>query len=374
MSALALAVAWGAAGSACGGGASHGQRRKAGPRVFSVHVETVRSRAVSDDVVATGTAMPAREVTLSPQVQGLLVRSKVELGRHVKKGELLARVSTVGLYGESRQASAELTRLRSDIAQAKEDLSATESLFRQKIASRKQRDDARYKLARLRAQLAQAQARLSSVGERYRGGVVLAPFAGVIAEKRADVGDYLSPGKGVGRLVDLSSVKVTVGVAEVDVVRIAPTTRVTVSFPALPGKVFPGRILAIAPTADKQSGAFPVEVAVANPKRVLRGGMAARVVFHRPPIRGVFVPVEAVVRRGGRPVAYVLSGDGGHVRQVVCQVGRSRDGLVEVRAGLRPGDRLVTSGNTRLRKGSAVRVAGMEARRPAARRGASPNP
>ena len=78
---VALAVAWGAVAPGCGGGASHGQQRKPGPRVFAVHVETVRTRSLSDDVVATGTAQPAREVTLSPQVQGMLVYSKVELSR-----------------------------------------------------------------------------------------------------------------------------------------------------------------------------------------------------------------------------------------------------------------------------------------------------
>lgn len=342
---------------ACGKG--KGKRRgRRDKRVFTVHVKPVKAQTLPNDIVATGTTKPVREMFLSTQVGGSIIRYNVSLGRKVKKGEVLAQVSTVGVYGESRQALASLKRIKADIGQADQELKDTKRLYDQKVLSRKNYDDARYKLMRLKAQRAEARARLGAVGERYVGGVVRAPFAGIIAAQNAELGDYAAPGKVLGHLVDMQTIKVMVSLAEVDVVRLGRDMSVRVSFGALGKRVWHGKIIAVAPTADAQTGAFPVEVRIDNADRKLRGGMAARVVFGGPGFYGIFVPVEAVVRRGGKPVAYVLPAGADKVQLRVCKVGLARDGLVQVLSGLKVGDRLVVSGNTRLRNGSKVREAG----------------
>ncbi len=355
---LPLLVLLGVPGCKGGKGRGRGGARKAQGRVQAVHIQTVRQRTIADDILATGVARPLREVSISTQVGGAIVRYEVSLGRVVHKGDLLVRVSTVGLYGESRQAAAAIGRLRTEIRQADQELKDTRRLFEHKLVSRKSLDDARFKLLRLKAQRAEAKARLGGVGERYLGGVFRAPFSGVIAAQSAELGDYAAPGKVLGRLVDLSAVKVVVSLAEVDMVRLLPTMPVEVRFPALGERFWPGKIIAVAPTADSRTGSFPVEVRVLNPEGKLRGGMAARVAFKRPGISGIFVPVEAVVRRGGRPVAYVLPASSDRVKLKVCRVSLLRDGLIRVDSGLRVGDRLVVSGNTRLRDGSRVREVG----------------
>ena len=342
----------------CGGKGKGRGGRKRPPRVFTVHVTPVSARVLPNDIVAKGTTSPLREMSLGTQVSGSITRLKLTLGQKVKKGEVLARMSTVGLYGDSQQAAAEIKRLKADIAQADQELKDTQKLRDQKLVARKDFDDARYKLLRLQAQQSQARARLAQVGERYRGGVITAPFAGVIAAQNVELGDYVSPGKVIGKLVDLSKVKVTVSVAEVDMVRITRKMPVVVTVPALGDRVWPAAIHALAPMADALTGAFPVEILVDNREQILKGGMAAKVVFKGSGIRGIFVPVEAVVKRGGKPVAYVVPPGKQIVELRVCTTGLTRDGLVLVRTGLRIGDRLVVSGNTRLRKGSKIRIAG----------------
>lgn len=357
---LALVGIFALGGLACGKGKGkrRGKRGKRGKRVFTVHVKPVKVRTLSNDIVATGITRPVREMYLSTQVGGSIIKYNVALGRKVKKGDLLVQVSSVGVYGDSRQALATLKRLKADISQADQELKDTKKLFDQKVLSRKNYDDARYKLLRLKAQRAEAQARLGAVGERFVGGVVRAPFAGIIAAQNAELGDYASPGKVLGHLVDMRTIKVMVSLAEVDVVRLKHTMPVEVGFGALGKRTWPGKISAVSPTADAQTGAFLVEVRIDNADRKLRGGMAARVLFKRPGIRGIFVPVEAVVKRGGKLVAYVLPVGAEKVKLRVCKVGLARDGLVQVLFGLQPGDRVVVSGNTRLRDGSKVKEAG----------------
>lgn len=357
--AVVLLVAW----AGCGKGKGrkgHGGKKK-GKRVFTVHLKKVAGRVLTNDIVASGTTRPVREMYISTQVGGSITLLNVALGHKVKKGELLARVSTVGLWGESQQVVADLKRLKADLAQAKQELKDTDKLYKQKIVSRQNYDDARYKLLRLQAQQAQAHARLGSVGERYRGGTVRAPFDGVIAAQNAELGDFAPPGKVIGHLVDMSSIKVSVSLAEVDMVRLDRKMPVTVTFAALGKRVWKGSVLAVAPTADKQTGAFPVEILIDNSDGALRGGMAARAAFHGPGIAGLFVPVESVVQRGGKMVAYVLPPNAEKVELRVCRLGMTRDGLVQVLSGLATGDRLVVSGNTRLRQGSKVKVAGAAA-------------
>jgi len=356
--ALAGAFLLGTVSCGKGKGKRQGRRGKRDKRIFTVHVSPVQERILANDILATGTTKPAREMFLSTQVGGSIIRYNVSLGRLVKKGELLAQVSTVGVYGDSQQALATLVRLKADIGQADQELRDTKRLYDQKVLSRQNYDDARYKLIRLQAQRAEAKAKLGAVGERYVGGVVRAPFAGIIAAQNAELGDYAAPGKVLGHLVDMRTIKVMVSLAETDMVRLGRAMPVQVSFAALGKRVWRGKIVAVAPTADVQTGAFPVEVRIDNADRRVRGGMAARVVFRRPGIPGIFVPVEAVVRRGGKPVAYVLPAGADKVQLRVCKVGLARDGLVQVLGGLKVGERLVVSGNTRLRDGSKVREAG----------------
>ncbi|MFH2006945.1 MAG: efflux RND transporter periplasmic adaptor subunit [bacterium] len=334
------------------------RKKRARRQLPVVHVQTVQPSSRSTDIIASGVSAPLHDIALATQVAGVITRFNVYLGRRVKKNELLVRVSTVGLFGQAQAARAQIQQFRTDIRKADRDVLDAKRLYEARVESRKAYEDAKFQLQRLRAQLAQARATLGQIGESYAGGVVHAPFAGVIAQRLVDIGDYVSPGKVIGRLVDLHKVLITAGVSEQDVLHISAQTPLEVTFAATGKRRFAGRIRAIAPTSDPNTGAYPVEIVVDNPQGLIKGGMTARVVFKRPAEQGLFLPVEAVLRRDGQSVVYVLRSDGRHVDRRVVKLDDARDGQVRILSGLPLGQRVVVSGNSRLQHGSQVLVAG----------------
>jgi membrane fusion protein (multidrug efflux system) len=124
---------------------------------------------------------------------------------------------------------------------------------------------------------------------------------------------------------------------------------------AYPGQVFSGTVTAIVPGADTGSRAFPVRVTLRNPDARLQAGMFARVSVRTGQGRqGLFVPKDAVVRRGGQEYVFVVDGD--TARQVKIEIGALVDGLVEVRAReLAPGLKAITLGNEFLQPGMKIR-------------------
>ena len=353
------------------------KKRRPDPKrpVVPVHVTPLAETVRSKDIVASGITAPLRETMLATQVQGALIRSNLKLGRRVKKGELLARVSTVGLFGQARGARAQIKQIKTDLAKAKRDHKQLKRLYEAKVESRKTYEDSRFLLRRLEAQLTGARATLAQIGEQYTGGVVKAPFDGIISHKGAEVGDYLSPGKIIGRVVDLSKVLITASVAEHDVLWIKRDTKVSVSLVAVPGRRFPGRIHAISPTAERTTGAYAIEVTVDNADGLLKGGMTARVVFARPGERGLFLRVDSVLKRESARVVFVVRADRKRVDRRLVKVSPPRDGVVRVLQGLVAGELVVTSGASQLQHGGQVEVvSGLRGTKAAAAMSRPPQP
>jgi membrane fusion protein (multidrug efflux system) len=169
------------------------KKRRPDPKrpAVPVHVTPLAETVRSKDIVASGTTAPLRETKLATQVQGALIRSNLKLGRRVKKGELLARVSTVGLFGQARGARAQIQQIKTDLAKANRDHKQLKRLYEAKVESRKTYEDSRFLLRRLEAQLTGARATLAQIGEQYTGGVVKAPFDGIISHKGAEVGELI---------------------------------------------------------------------------------------------------------------------------------------------------------------------------------------
>ncbi len=165
--------------------ACHSKKRRPNSErpVVPIHVTPASETVRSNDIVASGVTAPFRETMLAIQVQGVLTHSTLKLGRRVKKGELLVRVSTVGLYGQARGARAQIKQIKSDLAKAKRDHKDLKRLYEGKVESRKTYEDSRFLLNRLEAQLTGARASLAQIGEQYAGGALRAPFDGIISKK-----------------------------------------------------------------------------------------------------------------------------------------------------------------------------------------------
>ncbi len=313
-------------------------------RALPVDVVTAEAMTGTDAPIpvleATGYVTARREATVSSKSTGKLAAMLVEEGDQVKAGQVLARLDdsdTRAQLGLARAqvaaAQAQLGSLEAELDQARRDLTRQQDLSNRGLTSAQALDDAHTKVATLtarigaqRSQIAvtEAQRHIAQVNEDDT--VIRAPFAGVVVNKAAQVGEIVSPMSagggftrtGICTLVDMDSLEIEVDVNEAYINRVKPGQPAQAVLDAYPDWKIPARVIAIIPTADRSKATVKVRVAIdAKDPRILPD-MGVRVAFLEPPAdpsqtaRGVLVPATAIVQRGGTSVVFVVNGGRAH--------------------------------------------------------------
>lgn len=307
-----------------------------------VVVANAQARDVALEMSLPGEVIGARDATLASALGGYVESVDVRPGDSVRKGQTIARIDTE-IYAANRDsASARLDLARSELdrQQRMGDLASLAQVERADVDVRV----AEASLRQARAQLARAYVR--------------APFAGVVGDTFIDPGEVAVPGAPVARLVQIDKVRVTLSVADRDVVALREGMPVKVSASAHAG-IFDGVIRHVGAAADLRTRAFPVEVEVDNDAGTLLPGMIARVDVAAPiGVNAVVVPQDWVVTRLDGAGVF-LESDGVAVWRGV-DLGDVVHDEVVVKAGLVDGDRVIVTGHRELIDGDPVLVARVE--------------
>jgi len=172
---------------------------------------------------------------------------------------------------------------------------------------------------------------------------LFSPIAGIVAELNVREGMTVGAGAALFRLVDLSTVWVNAEVPEAQAAALRPGAVAEARVQAWPDQVFKGRLGAILPEVNATTRTLRVRIELANPGQRLKPGMFASVsIVPATGAEAVLVPSEAVIRTGERDV--VIVAEGGRFVAADVEVGREAAGRSEIRKGLKPGDKVVASG------------------------------
>lgn len=172
-----------------------------------------------------------------------------------------------------------------------------------------------------------------------------APVAGIVTEKKAVQGMRFMPGEALYQIADISSVWVQADVFEQDIAAVNVGQKAKIKINAYPGEVFEGRIAYVYPTLKAETRTVPVRIELSNPKGRLKPAMFAEVDI---PVAGavpvVTVPNSAVIDSGSKQVVIVQLGEGRFEPRVV-RLGQRGGEFVQVLAGVREGEMVVSSAN-----------------------------
>jgi cobalt-zinc-cadmium efflux system membrane fusion protein len=173
---------------------------------------------------------------------------------------------------------------------------------------------------------------------------VKAPLSGVVLEKLITEGTAVTPGTPLFVVSDLASLWAMAEIDETAISHVKTGLPVEVSVSAYPGEQFPGTIAWVADMVNPKTRRVTVRCAMPNPQGRLKPEMYATVLLGEgEPRPVVVVPSAAVQDIDGKPVVFVEDGKGRYRRRDIT-VGSDRDGLLEVRTGLREGERVVAAG------------------------------
>jgi membrane fusion protein (multidrug efflux system) len=310
----------------------------------TVSTTVVRAELWQPTLTAVGSLRAARGADLAAEVPGIVDWLGFESGRDVEAGTLLLRL-------RPNDDPAKLSELQADADLAAANLARDTKQFRAQAVSQAtiDADDAHLRVAR--AQVAEQQA---SMAEK----LVRAPFAGRLGLRQVDVGQYLPAGTTIVTLQALDPIFVDFYVPQQALASLTPNEEASLRIDTFPGRTFTARVTAISPKLDQASRMAQIRATIANPDHALLPGMFASVTVHAgPAVKAVTVPNAAVIYNPyGSAVFVVSAAKPPTVHQTLVTTGATRGDQVQVLAGLKPGDTIVTSGQIKLHDGSQIAI------------------
>ena len=327
--------------AACGGdhpapGGEVAAAPPAGPRL------TIADTTITATFEAAGTAEPVERAMLSTKLMGSVTAVLVQEGDRVARGQVLARVDARDIDAKRAQVEAGIAAAEAMYTDAETQARRVRALYADSAATRYQLDQVETGLARAEAGLRTARAARSELDAVGSYAAVTAPFGGVVTRRFMDPGAFAAPGQPVVEVQDASRLRVSVTVPT----RVAQALRPGHAIGAtIEGQPVSAEIEGVVPAPA--GGVYTVNALVKNPKGEWLPGSAATLLVPDGERTAILVPGAALVREGDLVGVRAITPTGAELRWV--RLGGSCTAadcpVVEVVAGLRPGDVILGGGN-----------------------------
>jgi Cu(I)/Ag(I) efflux system membrane fusion protein len=307
---------------------------------LDIRLETVGHESLTQSVRAVATVVPdeSRISQVHTRVAGWIEQLDVNTtGETVRVGQPLARIF-----------SQELLSSQTEYLSARKSTSVS-GITSVVVASGR---------ARLTV-LGMAPADIDAIertGEPTRLVTVVAPRSGAVVNRGVTVGASVDPSTTLLTIADLSRVWILAEVPEASIPAVRVGARAQLDFPASGRAPFAARVDFVYPTLSERTRALRVRFSAANPGGGLRPGLYGTAAFEAAGQQVITVPRDAVIDTGLQQHVFVASGDRFEPRAVTLGV-QSAD-RVEVRAGLKEGERIVAAGVFLLDSESRLRATG----------------
>jgi len=355
----------------------------AGSRSVEVRVASVREARAAQTAVlnASGYVTPRRMATVAAKITGKITRVLIDEGAQVEAGQVLARLEDIEATAAYQAAEAEravavatLEDVEVKLASTRRTLERARELSARELVSKENLENAESAVASHEAQATLARKSIKAAEhaveiarQNVENCIVRAPFAGVVVSKDAQPGEMVSPVSagggytrtGIATIVDMSSLEVEVDVNESYIARVTPGQGAEAVLDAYPDWGIPCRVRTVIPTADRQKATVKVRIAFDRLDPRILPDMGVKVSFleeaeDSTDVPLTLVPRDAVRRDGDLAFSFVVSD--GRVERRAVRAGRERGPDVEILAGLRRGEQVVTSSQGELREGARVSV------------------
>jgi RND family efflux transporter MFP subunit len=315
----------------------------------------------SSDLTLPGMIQAFSQSPVYARVDGYVRTWYVDIGTHVSKGQLLAEIDAPEVDQQLNQARAMLNQSETNLTLAKVTAPRYQELIKTNSVSQQEVDQANQNLA---AQLANVQASTAAVNrlEQMQGfEKIVAPFDGVITERKTDFGDLVNAGNaGTGReLFRISQnnvVRVFVTVPEEFSSELKPGTKASMDVISLPNRHFGASVTRTADSIDATTRTLTVELDVPNPTGELLPGAYANVHFQLPlNVAPLVLPASTILFQADGPQVGIVNAQN-QVELRNVSLGHDFGDTIEILVGVRPGDAVIASPPDSLTNGMQVAV------------------
>jgi RND family efflux transporter MFP subunit len=330
---------------------------------------------------ASGYVVAQRKSALASKVTGRLIWLGAEEGNRIKKGQVIARLESEDVEAAEKQAEANLNNARSNLNVAKAELNdAALALNRNKelvskgFVAQAEYDSvfARYQKAVASVAAGEAAVKASTAGlQAARVAIeymqIRAPFDAVVLTKNADVGDIVTPigaaanaKSAVVTIADMESLQVEADVSESNLEKVKQRQPCEIQLDAFPETRFRGVVHMIVPTADRTKATVLVKVRFVDKDPRILPEMSAKVAFLERTVREdeqrarTAISPKAIRTSGEKKTVLVV--ESSRVRERAVTLGPPMGDLIEVKDGVKAGEKVVLNAPDKLRNGSRINI------------------
>lgn len=297
------------------------------------------------------------ESPLAFRVGGKLVRRDVDVGAHVKQGDLLAVLDAGDLAAQARAAQAQLTAAEAELARARADQGRFAKLAGEQLVSRSTLDAQNAAATAAQGQVSAARANLDVARNQAAYTQLRAPRDGVIASRAAEAGQVVGAGQPIFTLAADGGREVAIALPESRIREFNVGQPVAVELWSAPGQRLPGTIREIAPAADSQARTYAARVSLAvDANKVVDLGQSARVYVQDAGARAALtVPLSAIQRDSNNGAAlWVIDPATSKLHLTPVQLGPFGESAAPVLSGVKPDAWIVAAGGHLLREGQLI--------------------
>jgi len=318
---------------------------------------------LSDELVLPATLQAFSDAPIYARTNGYVSHWFADIGQHVSNGQVLAQIDSPDVDQQLIRARATLNQAQANLTLAGVTTKRYQDLIKSNSVAQQEVDQNNQNLTSQQAAVVSATADVKQLEEQQGYEHVTAPFAGVVTERRTDIGDLINAGNsGTGaelfRLSRIDIMRVFVSVPEAYSQQIATGMHVTVQLTELPGQTFDGQVARNNHAIDPATRTLMVEVDVPNPGGKLLPGAYGQVHFKlASSTRPLIVPSGSILFQSAGPqVAIVTAKNTVELRKVI--LGRDFGNTIEITNGISSQDSVVASPPDYLVNGMPVTVQG----------------
>ena len=293
-----------------------------------VKIAKVTSEDIPQTETYTATVESDLKNNIAPNTPYRIERIYVDVGDHVRKGQVLVQLD-----------ASNLQQLKLQVENQKIEFNRTSQLYQVGGASKAELDVLSTQLRQL-----------------MQNTQLVSPISGVVTARNYDDGDMYGNGQPVLTVEQTNPVKVIVNISEVYYKQVFKGMPVDIQLDAYEGETFYGKVTIVYPSVDQSTHTFPVEVTINNSEQKVRPGMFARATVNFGDKNHVLVPDEALVKQIGAGDRYVYVYKGGKVSYNKVELGKHIGEKYEIISGVNPGDDVGIAGQSRLANGKEVEV------------------
>lgn len=312
----------------------------AGMATAEIRSEPVRREALIESVRLDGVIEAVTQSTLSAQTSGTVLRLPFDVDDSVEAGELIVKLEDSEQQARLNQAQGNLQVAQADYRDARQQFERIEEVHERGYVSQQEFDQAQNRLAAAQARLDRARAEVEEARKQIDYTRVVAPYSGILTDRHVEVGESVNPGQALLSGVSLEELRVVVDLPQkyVESVRAGRSIQVTID----DGRVLRTAEMTFYPYADERTHTFRLRLALDEPEASLYPGMLVKVEAPVAERQALWIPAGSLIRRSELCAVYVVDQqDSPRLRQI--RVGVSRDGQIEVLAGLDEGEQVVTN-------------------------------